>query len=53
MKPARTERIQDAHEQDCIALCVSNPKKHKRMKPARPERIQGTYGQDYIALCIS
>ncbi|MCG8310604.1 MAG: hypothetical protein MI975_24655 [Cytophagales bacterium] len=43
MKPARPERIQDAHEHDYIALCVSNLKKYKRMKQAMPEIIIETH----------
>ena len=32
MKPAGPERIQDTHEHDYIALCVSDLKKYKQMK---------------------
>ena len=32
MKPVGPEQIQDTHEHDYIALCVSNLKKYKHMK---------------------
>ncbi|MCG8307025.1 MAG: hypothetical protein MI975_06495 [Cytophagales bacterium] len=39
MKPARPERIQDAHERDYITLCIGKLKKYKQMKQAMPELI--------------
>ena len=32
MEPVGPEQIQDTHEHDCIALCVCNLGKYKRMK---------------------